>query len=69
MASVNGGSSVSSDASSTSTDVFPSLTNGVLQQLRLDAAASARLVSNSDKVLRNIDNGSSLGGEAAGTCC
>jgi inositol 1,4,5-triphosphate receptor-associated cGMP kinase len=41
VASVNGGSSVSSDASSTSTDVFPSLTNGVLQQLRLDAAASA----------------------------
>ena len=42
VASVNGGGSVSSDASSSSTDVFPSLANGVLQQLRLDAAASAR---------------------------
>jgi hypothetical protein len=42
VASVNGCSSVSSDASSSSADVFPSLTNGVLQQLRLDAAATAR---------------------------
>ena len=42
VASVNSGSSVSSEASSCSADVFTSLANGVLQQLRLDAAATAR---------------------------
>jgi hypothetical protein len=42
VVSGNSGSSVSSEASSSSTDVFPSLANGVLQQLRLDAVAAAR---------------------------
>jgi hypothetical protein len=42
VASGNSGSSMSSEASSSSADVFPSLASGVLQQLRLDAAATAR---------------------------